>query len=89
MSRSRWCKVRKVLGEASGTAGFPNLEPKDANGATAPVLVLPDPTAPRFPINLVRVPFILMFSFNKEPPKQKGEKGTAGVPRPSASQKSS
>ena len=30
---------------------------------------------------IIRVPFFVMFSFNKETPKSKGKKGTTGVPR--------
>ena len=38
---------------------------------------------PRFPSNplMIRVPLFLLFSFDKETPKSKGQKGTAGVPR--------
>ena len=37
----------------------------------------------RFPSNplIIRVPFFLLFNFNKETPKEKGQKGTTGVPR--------
>ena len=36
----------------------------------------------RFPSSqlIMRVPFFLLFSFNKETPKSKGQKGTTGVP---------
>ena len=37
--------------------------------------------APPNPL-IIRVPFFLLFSFNKETPKYKGHKGTTGVPRP-------
>ena len=30
---------------------------------------------------MIRVPFCLIFSFDKETPKYKGNKGTTGVPR--------
>ena len=30
---------------------------------------------------IIRVPFFLMVSFNRETPKLKGKKGTTGVPR--------
>ena len=38
---------------------------------------------PRFPSKLLtrRVPFFLVFCFNKETAKYKGKKGTIGVPR--------
>ena len=36
----------------------------------------------RFPSNpfIIRAPFFLLFSFKKETPKLKGQKGTTGVP---------
>ena len=39
--------------------------------------------ASRFPNRplIIRVPFFLLISFNKETPKYKGKKGTIGVPR--------
>ena len=30
--------------------------------------------------SILRVPFFLMFNFNRETPEQKGDKGSTGVP---------